>query len=76
MKKNIVVALGGNALGSNLKEQMACVKIAAVSIVDLLEEGFRVVVSHGNGPQVGFIRDCFDFMKKAIIQKPSPCLYA
>ena len=60
MHKKVVVALGGNALGHNLKEQMACVKTAAVSIVDLLEEGYKVVVFHGNGPQVGFIRDSFE----------------
>ena len=64
MHKRIVVALGGNALGSNLKEQMACVKTAAVSIVHLLEEGYKVVVTHGNGPQVGFIRDSFDYYQK------------
>lgn len=72
MRKRIVVALGGNALGTNLEEQMTCVKIAAVSIVDLLEEGYKVVVSHGNGPQVGFIRDCFDFYEKSHNTKTLP----
>ena len=72
MHKRIVVALGGNALGTNLKEQMACVKIAAVAIVDLLEEGYKVVVSHGNGPQVGFIRNCFDFYEKSHNTKTLP----
>lgn len=51
----IVIALGGNALGNNLKEQMDAVKITAKAIVDLIEEGHEVVVSHGNGPQVGMI---------------------
>ncbi|MBP5160409.1 MAG: carbamate kinase [Lachnospiraceae bacterium] len=51
----IVIALGGNALGNNLKEQMAAVKTTAKAIVDLIEEGHEVVVSHGNGPQVGMI---------------------
>lgn len=55
MKKRIVIALGGNALGNNLKEQMEAVKFTAKAIVDLLEEGHEVVVSHGNGPQVGMI---------------------
>ena len=55
MKKKIVIALGGNALGSNLEEQMAAVKSTAKAIVDLIEEGNEVVVSHGNGPQVGMI---------------------
>jgi len=53
--KRIVLALGGNALGENLHEQMIAVKIAAKAIVDLIEDGLEVVVTHGNGPQVGMI---------------------
>ena len=55
MGKRIVIALGGNALGKNLPEQMAAVKHTARAIVDLIEEGHQVVVAHGNGPQVGMI---------------------
>lgn len=55
MKKKIVIALGGNALGNNLEEQMGAVKSTAKAIVDLIEEGNEVVISHGNGPQVGMI---------------------
>lgn len=55
MKKKIVIALGGNALGNNLEDQMAAVKTTAKAIVDLIEEGNEVVISHGNGPQVGMI---------------------
>lgn len=54
-KKRIVIALGGNALGNTLPEQMAAVKITAKAIVDLIEEGCEVVVAHGNGPQVGMV---------------------
>lgn len=55
MPKRIVIALGGNALGKNLPEQMAAVKQTARAIVDLIEDGHEVVVAHGNGPQVGMI---------------------
>ena len=55
LKKKIVIALGGNALGNNLKEQMEAVQITAKPIVDLLEAGHQVVLTHGNGPQVGMI---------------------
>ncbi len=55
MGKRIVIALGGNALGKNLAEQMGAVKNTAKAIVDLIEEGHQVVVAHGNGPQVGMI---------------------
>lgn len=59
MKKRIVIALGGNALGSNLKEQMERVKFTAKAIADLIEDGNEVVISHGNGPQVGMIQNAF-----------------
>ena len=53
--KRIVLALGGNALGGNLHEQMVAVNRAAKAIADLIEDGYEVVISHGNGPQVGMI---------------------
>ena len=55
MKKRIVLALGGNALGNNLPEQMVAVKTTAKATADLIEDGYEVVVTHGNGPQVGNI---------------------
>ena len=55
MGKRIVIALGGNALGNNLPEQMIAVKKTASAIVDLIEAGNEVVIAHGNGPQVGMI---------------------
>ncbi|NCB62163.1 MAG: carbamate kinase [Clostridia bacterium] len=53
--KRIVLALGGNALGDNLPEQMIAVKRTVKTIADLIEEGHQVVITHGNGPQVGMI---------------------
>lgn len=64
MKKKIVIALGGNALGNNLEEQMTAVKSTAKAIVDLIEEGHEVVISHGNGPQVGMINLAMDALTK------------
>jgi carbamate kinase len=58
--RRIVVALGGNALGDNLDEQMRAAKIAAAAIVDLVEAGHEVVLVHGNGPQVGMIETAFE----------------
>ena len=55
MAKKIVIALGGNALGSTLHEQADAVQITARAIVDLIAEGHEVIVAHGNGPQVGII---------------------
>ena len=60
MGKKIVLALGGNALGDNLKEQMEAVKHTAGAIADLIAEGHQVVIVHGNGPQVGMINLAMD----------------
>ena len=56
----ILVALGGNALGDNPQEQLELVKHAADSVASLVEQGHRVVVVHGNGPQVGMIQSAFE----------------
>lgn len=61
MKKKIVVALGGNALGNDVEEQLRLVASAAVSIVDLIETGHSIVLTHGNGPQVGMISKGLNF---------------
>lgn len=59
--KRLVIALGGNALGNDAKEQLELVKHTAKTIVDLVEEGYNVIVGHGNGPQVGMINLAMDF---------------
>ncbi len=56
MRQRIVIALGGNALGSSLPEQMRAVKGTARAIADLIQEGHQVIIAHGNGPQVGMIQ--------------------
>ena len=60
-KERIVVALGGNALGNNPQEQLALVKETAKSIVALAENGYEIVIGHGNGPQVGMINLAMDY---------------
>lgn len=51
----VVVALGGNALGKSPAEQLELVKNTASSLIGLISTGNEVVISHGNGPQVGQI---------------------
>lgn len=65
MAKRIVIALGGNALGSNLPEQMEAVRYTARAIADLIEDGHEVIISHGNGPQVGMIQNAFSAYHRA-----------
>lgn len=71
MKKKVVVALGGNALGDNPASQKEAVKIASASIVDLVDEGYEVMVVHGNGPQVGMIHMAFDMAHKQTDKIPT-----
>ena len=69
-KKRIVIALGGNALGNTLPEQMEAVKVTAKAIVDLLEDGCEVIVAHGNGPQVGMINNAMSALSREDTKQP------
>ena len=56
--KNIVIALGGNALQeagkpATAEAQLEVVESTAKYIADIIENGYNIVVAHGNGPQVG-----------------------
>ncbi len=57
-KKIIVIALGGNALiregeRGTIHEQFSNTQKSIVGIVHCIKKGFEVVITHGNGPQVG-----------------------
>jgi len=59
-KKVAVVAVGGNSLikdeaHKTIPDQIAAAQESMRHIVDMIAEGWEVVVTHGNGPQVGFI---------------------
>ena len=73
MSKRLVIALGGNALGNNLPEQMEAVKHTARAIVDLIEQGNEVVVAHGNGPQVGMIQEAMTQLTRSDPERYIPC---
>ena len=58
MSKRIVIAFGGNAIlqkgqEGNVHEQFANTRTAIDRIVGLIREGHKIVITHGNGPQVG-----------------------
>jgi len=60
MSKLAVIAIGGNSLIKDRKkiampEQLECVKETCQYIADIIEKGWNVVITHGNGPQVGFL---------------------
>lgn len=73
MARRIVVALGGNALGKNLPEQMRAVRVTARAIVDLIEQGNEVIVVHGNGPQVGMIANAMTELTRSDPERYIPC---
>lgn len=60
MKEKVLIALGGNALlqageKGTAEDQLKHVKETAKHFLDIIEEGFLISVTHGNGPQVGAI---------------------
>jgi carbamate kinase len=61
MKKKLAfVAIGGNSLIKSkelqkVEDQHDAIRETVTHVVDLIEQGYHVVISHGNGPQVGFI---------------------
>ena len=59
--KVITIALGGNALGKNPAEQQKNIAKAVPSLVDLITQGHKIILTHGNGPQVGMIYKAFEY---------------
>ncbi|MBH9787981.1 carbamate kinase, partial [Clostridioides difficile] len=59
MNKLVIVAIGGNSLvkdsgSESIQSQQEAVAQTVEHIADMIQEGYKVVVTHGNGPQVGF----------------------
>lgn len=57
-KKTVVVALGGNAITrefeeGNITQQFVNTRKSLLSVIEYIKQGYRVVITHGNGPQVG-----------------------
>ncbi|WP_093319686.1 carbamate kinase [Thorsellia anophelis] len=58
MKETVVVAIGGNSIitdndSQSISHQLSAIKLMVKPIADIIEEGYNVVLTHGNGPQVG-----------------------
>ena len=77
MSKLAVVAIGGNSLirdesHKTVADQYAAVCETAVHITDMIESGYNVVITHGNGPQVGFILRRSEIAEQAEGMHPVP----
>lgn len=66
----IVIALGGNALGSNPTEQLSLLSKVAEIIVKLVKDGNKIVLTHGNGPQVGQILLAMEYSSNGEVKTP------
>lgn len=63
-KKRLVLALGHDALGTNLPEQKAAVTKTAKTIADFAQDGWQVAITHGNTPQMGMIHTALNELAK------------
>jgi carbamate kinase len=55
----VVIALGGNALGKTPREQIAKIRASASVLLGVIEQGNEIIITHGNGPQIGMIQKAF-----------------
>ena len=74
-KKLIVVAIGGNSLitdskNISVKSQYDTARESIKPIVKLIKDGHNVVITHGNGPQVGFILRRAEYAKSILHPVP------
>ena len=67
----IVIALGGNALGNSPEEQIKLLDSVAKIIVDLVKTGNQIVLTHGNGPQVGQLFLAMDYSSNGEAKTPT-----
>ena len=69
--KKIVIALGGNAIlkkgqKGTIQEQWENVRKVATVITEVIRRGHKVILTHGNGPQVGNILEMMDAVAEKI----------
>ena len=74
-KERIVIALGGNALQADPKDtsaeaQLITAKQTAKPLVDLIQAGHELIVTHGNGPQVGQIVAAYEAAGSSVMPFP------
>ncbi len=77
MSKLAVLAIGGNSLikdkqHQTVDDQYDCIKETSKHIVKLIEKGLKVIITHGNGPQVGFILLRSEISKDQLHEVPIP----
>lgn len=76
-KKVAVIAIGGNSLikdkaHQSVQDQYLAADETAKHIVEMIKEGWDVVVGHGNGPQVGFLLQKAEIAEKSVNMPMAP----
>ena len=74
-QRTVVVAIGGNALvrqdqRGTFEEQLANVQESVDTLADLIRQGYRLIITHGNGPQVGNLYLRTDMQGDALTAMP------
>ena len=67
----VVIALGGNALGISSSEQLKLLENVSKIIANLVKDGNKIVLTHGNGPQVGQIFLAMDYSANGEVKTPA-----
>ena len=75
-----VVALGGNALiadveHQSVEDQFERMRQTAEPLVDMVEAGWRIAVTHGNGPQVGVCLLTNELARAMVDEVPMECAW-
>lgn len=75
MPRNMLVSLGGNAIlkyteEGTAQEQFKNIETTSRHIVELMEEGYHIAITHGNGPQVGDILLAYELARKTLPPMP------
>jgi carbamate kinase len=75
MRKTAVVAIGGNSLirdedHQTVADQFEATRETCAHIASMVEQGWEVIITHGNGPQVGFILLRSELASKAVHTVP------
>jgi carbamate kinase len=73
--QRVVVALGGNAISSvgeqgTIEEQFAHTQHAVRVVCDVIEDGYQLVITHGNGPQVGNVLRRVELARRELYPLP------
>ena len=75
MAKTAVVAIGGNSLikdpaHQTVPDQIVATMVTCSHLASMIREGWRIVVTHGNGPQVGFTLMCSELSRNILHEVP------